>query len=148
MDEMLSVSLRFNINIVHLFLVALIPEHTHQRKEKKIKLFPKEQRRLSNHLAGSPDQTLIFMESKIHQLFQTVSFHIHATVVSLLQLFFTFSQSPCCNIGTFIFLLIKESRVCCGVSRTATFLYPARSRGAPSTMERAKGGGTVKVGIM
>lgn len=28
MDEMLPVSLRFNINIVHLFLVALIPEHT------------------------------------------------------------------------------------------------------------------------
>lgn len=28
MDEMLPVSLRFNINIVHLFLFALIPEHT------------------------------------------------------------------------------------------------------------------------
>lgn len=28
MDEMFPVSLRFNINIVHLFLFALIPEHT------------------------------------------------------------------------------------------------------------------------
>lgn len=28
MDEMLPVFLKFNINIVHLFLFALIPEHT------------------------------------------------------------------------------------------------------------------------
>lgn len=50
---------------------------------------------LLNHSAGSPDQTLIFMESKIHQLSQTVSFHIHATVVSLLQVFFKrFLKAP------------------------------------------------------
>lgn len=35
MDEMLPVSLRFNINIVHLVLFALIPEHTHQKEGKE-----------------------------------------------------------------------------------------------------------------
>lgn len=57
-DEMLPVSLRYNISIVHLFLFTLIPKHTpkEEKKEKKIKQFPYEQ--ISVTRMVPPDQQL------------------------------------------------------------------------------------------
>lgn len=85
---MLPVSLRFNISILHLFLFTLIPEHT--PIEEKIN----KQMSLLNHLIGSPDQALIFVESKIHQLFQTVFFSYSRHEFNHYSSFFHFLTAP------------------------------------------------------